>query len=194
MIKLFYKLGCFSMPLRHGLLGLLKYGSMTGYELHKIFSEQLYFFWQAQPSQIYRELNAMEKEGLLSSSVEIQKDRPNKKVYSITEAGRKELQQWLAQGHLEDAFSLRSPFLMNFFLSGDQPRENNLKSLKKFKELCEVSLAKLENSEASARNYGTEVGSEQQLYWGLTAIFGRYYLEMCLRWVQDASRLLEGWS
>lgn len=182
------------MPLRHGLLGLLNYGSMTGYELHKIFQEQLYFFWQAQPSQIYRELNAMEKEGLLSSSVEIQKDRPNKKIYAITESGKQELKQWLAKGHIEDAFSLRSPFLMNFFLSGDRPREENLKALEEFKKTCEESLAKLESSEVSANHYGENMGSEQKTYWGLAAIFGRYYFEMCLRWAQDASRILEGWS
>ena len=36
------------MSLKHGLLGLLNYGSMTGYELDKIFRDSLSFFWQAK--------------------------------------------------------------------------------------------------------------------------------------------------
>ena len=42
------------MALKQGLLGLLNYGEMTGYELAKVFNDSLSFFWQAQTSQIYR--------------------------------------------------------------------------------------------------------------------------------------------
>ena len=55
------------MSLKHGLLGLLNYGSMTGYELNKVFRDSLSFFWQAKTSQIYRELDAMERCGWLTS-------------------------------------------------------------------------------------------------------------------------------
>ena len=36
------------MALKQGLLGLLNYGEMTGYELAKAFNDSLSFFWQAQ--------------------------------------------------------------------------------------------------------------------------------------------------
>lgn len=183
------------MPLRHGMLGLLNYKSMTGYELNKIFRDSLRFFWQAQPSQIYRELNAMEKDGLLSSALKIQEDRPNKKIYSITESGKHELEHWLAQGHVEDALSMRSAFLMNLFLAGDLSRDKNLNNLKELKTKCEQALAQMENSETAVHEcYENVMSADQKLYWGLTDIFGRYYYEMCLRWVQDAIRILEGWS
>ena len=39
--------------LKHGILGLLNYGSMTGYEINKIFKDSLNYFWDAQTSQIY---------------------------------------------------------------------------------------------------------------------------------------------
>ena len=57
------------MALKQGLLGLLNYGEMTGYELAKVFNDSLSFFWQAQTSQIYRELNQLEAEGLLHSGL-----------------------------------------------------------------------------------------------------------------------------
>ena len=40
---------------------------MTGYELDKAFKASLAFFWQAKASQIYRELDAMERSGWLTS-------------------------------------------------------------------------------------------------------------------------------
>ena len=44
------------MSLTYGILGFLSYGSMTGYDLAKAFSCSVNFFWNAQTSQIYREL------------------------------------------------------------------------------------------------------------------------------------------
>ncbi len=42
--------------LKHGILGLLNYHPMTGYEIMLVFRDSLRFFWSAQTSQIYREL------------------------------------------------------------------------------------------------------------------------------------------
>lgn len=50
--------------LKHGVLGLLNYADMTGYEIREIFNKSLNFFWQAQSSQIYRELRTLEKKRL----------------------------------------------------------------------------------------------------------------------------------
>ena len=49
--------------LKHGILGLLNYGDMTGYEIKDVFEHSLNFFWTAQTSQIYRELQTIEKKG-----------------------------------------------------------------------------------------------------------------------------------
>lgn len=47
--------------LKHGILGLLNYGDMTGYEIREAFESSLKFFWPAQTSQIYSELIVLEK-------------------------------------------------------------------------------------------------------------------------------------
>ena len=41
------------MSLRHGLLGLINYKPMTGYELNKEFEESLGHFWHVRSQQIY---------------------------------------------------------------------------------------------------------------------------------------------
>lgn len=106
---------CNKFSFGHGMLGLLNYGPMTGYELDKAFKESLSFFWQAQTSQIYRELDAMEQNGWLSSEYVIQKDKPNKRVYSITDTGKKELNNWLLSPQSDIAATMR---IKNAFLMG----------------------------------------------------------------------------
>ncbi|MGL6120793.1 MAG: PadR family transcriptional regulator, partial [Fusobacteriaceae bacterium] len=117
------------MSLKHGLLGLLNYGEMTGYELDKIFKDSLNFFWQAQMSQIYKELTLMEKKGWLTSEIIIQTDKPNKKKYSITEAGKSEFKNWLISYDIKSELEVKSPFLMRLFFSGDLPKEKVIKML-----------------------------------------------------------------
>ena len=81
--------------LKHGILGLLNYGNMTGYEIREIFNKSLNFFWQAQSSQIYRELHTLEKNGWITMTTVEQSDKPNKNICSIKESGKVELLRWL---------------------------------------------------------------------------------------------------
>jgi DNA-binding PadR family transcriptional regulator len=59
--------------------------------------EPIGFFWHARRSQIYPELARLEQAGLVRHTVVEQQERPDKKVYEITEAGRVELARWAAE-------------------------------------------------------------------------------------------------
>ena len=76
------------MSLGNALLGLLSHGPMTGYDLKKLLDHPIGFFWVAQMSQIYRELNKMEEKGLVKSAIEPQEKRPDRKVYQLTKGGK----------------------------------------------------------------------------------------------------------
>lgn len=181
------------MPLKHGLLGLLNYGPMTGYELDKTFKDSLNFFWQAQASQIYRELNAMEKLGWLSSEIIFQTDKPNKKLYSITGSGRAELLNWLAQNSLNNEFQVRSEFLMKLFFSGERNVDDNIAMLKDYRTRCAYGLAELEKADVNIEQYSENTNkSGESVYWSLTARFGKAYMNMCLDFADEAIKTLEG--
>ena len=45
------------MPLKHAILGLLNYADMSGYDIDRFFKSSIAFYWHAQTSQIYKELN-----------------------------------------------------------------------------------------------------------------------------------------
>jgi DNA-binding PadR family transcriptional regulator len=59
--------------------------------------EPIGFFWHARRSQIYPELARLEDAGLVSHVVVEQHDRPDKKVYQITESGLETLRRWVVE-------------------------------------------------------------------------------------------------
>lgn len=76
------------MSLEYAILGFLNYHPYTGYDLKKIFDTSVRHFWPADQSQIYRTLLHLTEKGFASMEKVSQDDRPDRKVYSITAAGR----------------------------------------------------------------------------------------------------------
>jgi DNA-binding PadR family transcriptional regulator len=83
--------------LGYALLALLARKPLTGYDLAQRMRRSTDFFWTARHSQIYPELARMESAGLVTYEVIQQTERPDKKRYTITEAGLAALRAWLAQ-------------------------------------------------------------------------------------------------
>lgn len=107
------------VSLRFALLGQLNKRSMTGYELKQFFDQAISHFWAADHTQIYRTLNQLEAEGLVTAATEIQTERPNRRRYSLTPAGREALDAWLATPQPRPSF--RDPFLIQLFFAHSLP-------------------------------------------------------------------------
>jgi PadR family transcriptional regulator AphA len=84
------------MSLEYAILGFLNYHPYTGYDLKKIFDTSVRHFWQADQSQIYRTLSRLTEHGYVEMEKVPQEDRPDRKVYHITQAGHAELIKWLS--------------------------------------------------------------------------------------------------
>ncbi|MDF3301379.1 PadR family transcriptional regulator [Streptomyces tropicalis] len=85
------------MSLKYAVLAALLEGEASGYELSKIFDVSLANFWPATPQQLYRELERLSQEGLAEARVVEQQRRPNKRMFTLTEAGRSELARFAAE-------------------------------------------------------------------------------------------------
>ena len=82
-------------PITYGVLGLLAFmGPMSGYDIKRLFDHMLAPMWGAAHSQIYNELRRMEELGWVQMQREEQENRPDRKVYSITQAGQQALASW----------------------------------------------------------------------------------------------------
>jgi DNA-binding PadR family transcriptional regulator len=85
------------MALRNAVMAALLKGEASGYDLAKAFDATVANFWMSTPQQLYRELDRMEAEGLLAARVVEQERRPNKRLFSLTEAGRKAVHAYTAE-------------------------------------------------------------------------------------------------
>ncbi|RSM82709.1 PadR family transcriptional regulator [Amycolatopsis sp. WAC 01375] len=82
------------MALRNAILATLLDGEFSGYDLAKSFNASVANFWTATPQQLYRELDKMEAQGLVAARVVEQRRRPNKRLFSLTDAGAAELAEF----------------------------------------------------------------------------------------------------
>jgi DNA-binding PadR family transcriptional regulator len=85
------------VALPHAILVSLCEQSGSGYELAHRFDRSIGYFWRATHQQIYRTLRTMEDDGWLSATLVVQRGRPDKKVYTVSDAGRAELARWIAE-------------------------------------------------------------------------------------------------
>jgi DNA-binding PadR family transcriptional regulator len=85
------------VPLPHAILVSLCEQSGSGYELAHRFDRSIGYFWSATHQQIYRTLQAMENDGWVHATPVPQQGRPDKKVYTVSDAGRAELARWIAE-------------------------------------------------------------------------------------------------
>jgi DNA-binding PadR family transcriptional regulator len=83
------------LPMEQVLLGFLMAGEAHGYELHGRVEGELGRVWAMGVSNIYGVLKQLEQAGQVESTVTPQENRPPRKVYRITPAGRSSFLDWV---------------------------------------------------------------------------------------------------
>ena len=175
--------------LKHGILGLLSYGKRTGYEINEAFNASLNYFWAAQTSQIYRELQTLKQNGWVECELVEQKGRPDKKPYSITEEGHAELLRWLRDESTQR--NTNSPLLLKTFFLGELPGQENVAFFESLAERSRASAAALESRYDAAREYSRQVPDESKAaYWRMTVEFGVMYNEMLEKWARRCADIV----
>ena len=102
--------------LKYALIALLAQGPSHGYDLKNAFERMLGRTWPLNIGQVYSTLARLERDGLVQSRVTPQELLPNRKVYTLTEAGRAALTQWLNQP-AEPSPRLRVDFYLKLLLA-----------------------------------------------------------------------------
>jgi PadR family transcriptional regulator, regulatory protein AphA len=171
------------MSLRHALLGLLREGPASGYDLLLIFKHSLNNTWPATQSQVYTELTKLAGAGLLSVTAEGPRGR---KEYALTEAGLAELRHWLLE--TEPDLHPRSDALLRVFLLGALTREQAKSYLDWLAKRAAEDVIALETLEASID--WTE--EDLQVYGKLVLEFGKRLSAMSEEWATWAAKQIPG--
>lgn len=171
------------MSLPHAILGFLRVMPMTGYDLKtQAFDRTVVHFWSAVQQQIYRELDKMDTQGWVTCEVEMQMDRPPRKVYHITDAGRQEFAAWLKQPL--PLMQHREAFLIQLFFAAQLCNEDIIALLENQRAGHQARLAALERIVIPPMDDPTQ--RRRQALTGLTLDLGLRMEHMYIDWLTDA--------
>ena len=100
------------MSFKHVILGLLNREPLTGYDIKKIIEKTPFLYWSGNNNQIYKALAELSEEGLATSEVEYQRERPRGSSIRLPMPRRWELNNWLLS--TTEGPVLGSRFSLNF--------------------------------------------------------------------------------
>lgn len=181
------------MSLEYAILGFLNYAPMSGYDLKKAFDTSVRHFWPADQSQIYRTLKELTERGWVTVEIIPQEDRPNRKVYHITEAGREELRRWLAVPLPPD--EPRIPWLIQVFFAGQLPDAEIIALLERHAAELRARLHQYDRVPQQAAAYAEAVQSPREVFfWAMTLDYGVRMTQALLEWLEEKIRILQEMS
>jgi DNA-binding PadR family transcriptional regulator len=170
------------------ILGMLCREPMSGYDLRRAIEQSVGHFWQESYGNLYPTLERMEAEGL----VELDREEHSpggrvRKVYRVTEEGRKALAEWLRRPvlpHVE-----RNELLLKLFFGAQVGPEDSLAHLERSRAEAEGLLAALRLIDEQVRH--SREGHPELPYWHLSIRAGLLGLEAHLRWCDEAREALQ---
>jgi DNA-binding PadR family transcriptional regulator len=172
------------LSLEYAILGFLNYQPFTGYDLNKMIATSVSHFWSADQSQIYRTLARLTEAGLADFERVEQRDRPDRKVYHITPAGRQAFTEWL-QGPFPMQPSRSGPLVQVFF-SARLSDEELLAKFQTAAEIFRTILARYEQVPKTAEETIRQVPSpREQYFWMSTLDLGRRSMQANLEWAES---------
>lgn len=105
-----------AVSIRHFILGLLNRQPMSGYDIKRFLKSLSWLIDSPSFGSLYPALHALLEDSLVTVEVVSRQDKPPRKIYSITEAGRQVLHRWMDQP-VGSGASLKA-FLMRLILAG----------------------------------------------------------------------------
>jgi PadR family transcriptional regulator AphA len=135
----------FKVSPENALLGILMTGPKHGYELHGYMSARMNEFWQLSMSQIYALLKRLEQEGCIISRKERQENRPAKKIFSLTQTGKRRFLSWV-QSPVHHVRDFRIEFMAKLFFISELQLDLGDSLIDRQIDLLEEKLGGIEGS------------------------------------------------
>jgi DNA-binding PadR family transcriptional regulator len=143
------------MSLRHAILGILDYREMHGYQLKRVLDEGISTFWPVNLAAIYPSLRKLEEEGLVEGRREPSAEgRPDRKVYTITDAGRSALAGWRRLPP-DGVPSVRNPLYLKLLFAHEEDFPEAVTWLDKQVDRAQAGLDQLRADQADPRAFST---------------------------------------
>ncbi|HEX5116523.1 MAG TPA: PadR family transcriptional regulator [Pseudonocardiaceae bacterium] len=156
-------------PTSYLVLGMIALrGPSTSYDLKRAVSHSVGFFWYFPHAQLYSEPQRLVELGLLE--VESEESGRRRRTFSVTDAGRAALRQWLAEP-TEEHFEMRNVAELKLFFSETGEPDNVVELAHQQRRQHQQRLAEYEaiqdrfgdNADVASRMITLQLGTQIEL-------------------------------
>ena len=123
------------MSLRYVILGLLRERPHYGYEIKQSFEQSLGDIWPVSYGQLYPMLRKLSASGFVSMQTVPGKKAIDKNVYSISDKGRHEFEEWFEKKTKKTQISVKDEFTLFLFFARDSESDRLLPAVRKSHDL-----------------------------------------------------------
>ncbi|MBS0350264.1 MAG: PadR family transcriptional regulator [Proteobacteria bacterium] len=174
---------------QYAILGALSIHPMSGYEIKKMMESSTNYFWTESNGQLYPTLAKLAKAKLVTVEKQMLGAKL-RKVYSLTQIGKKKLQKWLTED--VESYPQRNELLLKIFYGQNVIPEISTNHIKKYSEKCEAALKIYQNIETKLE--AAVKKKEQSVYCLLTVKAGVKHAQTELEWCHEAMRLINRYT
>jgi PadR family transcriptional regulator AphA len=169
-------------PTAKVVLGMLRLGARTGYDVKRLVDVSTRFFWSASYGQIYPELRRLEARGLVEAE-DYPRGGVQRRAYRLTAAGEAALHEWLTEPRAGD-FSIRDEGLLRFFFGDALTPDEVVANLRRQREAFEDVARRFRELEAGDR------ADDAARFPDLALRYGIDLIEWIVRWHRRTEREL----
>ena len=128
---------------RYFILGLLAEQAMSGYDIRRLLKGLGWLMGNPSFGAIYPALHALLEDGLATVETTSQSNKRIRKIYTITDAGRQSLQDWVAQP-TKSRINVKS-FVMYLILVGNLAQDKLAAHLQQRRQVVVAHYSALES-------------------------------------------------
>jgi PadR family transcriptional regulator AphA len=176
------------VSLRAAILGFLDLEPTSGYMLRKRFEGSIGAFWSVTQSQIYRELHALEADGLVVGEREAGDGKPDRRVYALSKSGKAELAAWLRAP--VPPVHLRHPLLLKLVFASELEPAALDAVLARYAESLAGERAEYEARLSMKEIFALARSKREATLWRLSIEHGLAWCDAELAWTAKARRAL----
>ncbi len=168
------------------ILGILTIEPSSGYDIKKFTEEMLRHFWHESYGNLYTKLKQLLEKKLVTNKIYRQSGKPDRIVYSITEAGRQEFKTWIQEPAAPDI--VRSELLLKMFFGNHLAPKKIISVLEDYRGKQEKNLRILHGIGMMLSEMEDQPGLT---CWKLTLRRGILVGEARIKWVDECLQTLE---
>jgi DNA-binding PadR family transcriptional regulator len=156
--------------------------NLSGYEIHKGIEENFGSFWGESYGQIYPALKQLVADGLIEIANPASAAKKSRQEYSLTDAGRASLREWLALPFQNDP--PRNEFMLKLFFGYEAEPGVSIAHVRELQARNRRSLVMLEGIEKMAQAHQST--NPHLPYWMLTLSLGIAMTRAAIAWGESA--------